>query len=356
MQRVLVLLLSVLLFVSGSCVALAEEENTPAWLKTKEMNYEQPQESIPNEPGAVKRENIEDLAINGAKLNYDAVSNAKIIQGTIQADRLSPEALDYLLGGPYLSVSYDGQSRLDVTQGRHVYALRLKQDESIYLNTWLINHATFDGEYLFNGTDIEGPIKLKNRDDFIGGIHGDEQIQSIRIIADGADITGQQVELSHVKKLALYIESAVHDVGGGEHLFDRVKALTFSGNTLTVENQWMYIAQESTKVVSWPGCGLYSVFAQNSLGYTTNQTLMPSTASLAWDKEINEAMFWVSGTNVAIRPIRGMQSEYYAGGIQVFQEENQRIKVYFDAIHSEEGYEISQGDVLEAAFQIIVNE
>lgn len=310
---------------------------------------------IPNEDGAVKRENIADLAINNAKLNYEAVSNAKIMAGTIQKDRMAADAIQYLTGGPYVSVSYDGAARADITQGKHVFALRLIDDSSRNLRTWLLNHSTYDGVYLHQGTDIEGPIKLLGRTDFVGGIHGDEQLVSMRMIADGVDITGSAADLAGVKTLSVYVTSTVNDEDGGAALFSREKVLTFSGTSLTVENRWVYTGAESVSVERWPGCGLYSVFAANSLGYTTCKTLTPSMDSLDADAAVKEVAFWVSGTRVTVQALRGMDGEHYAGFVESLSDSN-RIKAYFDAIHAPEGYALNTGDVLEAAFRITIGE
>lgn len=309
---------------------------------------------IKNESGAVKRENIADLAINNAKLNYEAVSNAKIMAGTIQKDRMSADAIQYLTGGPYVSVSYDGAARADITQGKHVFALRLIDDSSRNLRTWLINHSTYDGVYLQQGTDIEGPIKLLGRTDFIGGIHGDEQLVSMRMIADGVDITGTATDLAGVKTLAVYVTSTVNDEDGGAVLFSREKVLTFSGTSLTVENRWVYTGAESVSVERWPGCGLYSVFTANTLGYTTNTVLTPSMDALEADPEIKEASFWVSGTCVTLQALRGIGNKY--AGLVESLDGAARIKIYLDAIHAPEGYALNTGDVLEAAFRITIGE
>ena len=301
----------------------------------------------------VARENIADLAINGAKINYNAITNAKITAGTIQKDRLSAEALAYLTGGPYMSISGDGTSRMNITQGRHLFALRLITNDSKNLNTWLLNHSTFDGVYLHQGTDIEAPLKLAGRGDFVGGIHGNERLVSVRMIADAVDITGNAVELSGVKTLSVYVTSTVYDTDGTTALFDREKVLTFADNSLIVENRWTYTGAESVNVERWPGSGLYSTYTDNTLGCTTNKALIPSLSAQDWNAGINEAAFWVSGTKVTLKALRSMNGDEYAGCIEKL-DGSARIKAYFDTIHAPGGYALNAGDVLEGAYQITI--
>lgn len=309
---------------------------------------------IKNASGTVKRDNIADGAINNAKLNFEAVSNAKIMPGTIQKDRLHADALAYLTGSQYMRISYDGSSRMDIYQGNHMYALRLKTDANIHLYTWLINHANYKGEFLFNGMDIEAPMKLMGRSDFIGGIHGDEQMETFRMIADGVDITETAVELSDVKTLAVYITSTVYDVDSTDALFSRTKVLTFGGNKLRVDNRWVYIGNAPDFVERWPGCGLYSVFIDKTLGYTTNESLMPSLTAYGYNKSIDRVTYWVSGTMVTMKALDGKENEHYMGGVEVLS--GTRLKAYFDTIHSSDGVEINNRDVLSASFEITVGE
>lgn len=309
---------------------------------------------LKNETGSVSRDNIADGSINNAKLNFESVSNAKIMPGTIQKDRLHADAIAYLTGSQYMRISYDGSSRMDVYQGNHMYALRLKTDAAIHLYTWLINHAYYNGEFLFNGMDIEAPMKMMGRSDFIGGIHGDEQMETFRMIADGVDITETAVELSDVKTLSVYVTSTVYDVDSMDAIFSRTKVLTFGGNKLKVENRWVYIGNAPDFVERWPGCGLYSVFLDKTLGYTTNESLMPSLTAYGYNKNIDRVTYWVSGTMITMRALDGKENEHYMGGVEMLS--GTRLKAYFDTIHSYDGVEINNGDVLAASFEITVGE
>lgn len=305
--------------------------------------------------GAVGRSNIADGAINNAKLDYNSVTNAKIRAGTIQADRLTAEAQQILTSGPYMSISLDGSTKVNITQGKHVFGLRKITDAARNLDTWLLNHSTWDGVYLHQGTDIEGPLLMMGRSDFIGGIHGDEHMTSVRMIADGVDVTGTAAELSNVKVFAVYVESTVYDVDSTTPLFERQKVLTFAGRSLKVENRWTYTGTAMDYVQRWPGCGLYSVYTSNALGVRTNEALMPSMKAQDWNKQLTEAEFWVSGTRVTLKALRGMDGDTYAGSAEML-EGSARIKVYMDTIHAPEGYAISAGDVLQAAYEITINE
>ncbi len=310
---------------------------------------------LPSTAGAVANANIADRAINNAKLDYDSVTNAKIRAGTIQTDRLTEEAQRQLTGGPYMQISMDGSTRVNITQGKHVFGLRLITDTARNLDTWLLNHSTWDGVYLHQGTDIEGPMLMLGRSDFIGGIHGDEHMTSVRMIADGVDVTGSTVELGNVKVFAVYVESTVYDVDSSTELFTRQKVLTFHGNRLTVENRWTYTGAAMDYVQRWPGCGLYSVYTSNALGVRTNENLMPSMQAQDWNQKITEAEFWVSGMHVTMRALRGMENADYAGSVETL-DGSARIKVYLDTIHSPEGHAVSAGDVLKASYEIVINE
>lgn len=280
--------------------------------------------------------------------------------GVIQTDRLSADAQAYLTGGPYLGISYDGSSRLDITQGKHLYAMRLKNDNTINLNTWLINHATYNGEYLFNGTDIEGPMKLTGRSDFIGGIHGDEVMTDARFIVDGVDITnGGAVELNDAHVLTAYITSTIYDVDSTNALFTRNKTLTFTENKLIVENKWTYIGGEGNTIERWPGCGLYPVYKDMMLGYTIDNKFYTAdeVATTTPNMYFHNITFWAGGTNINIKALDGCAGQQYRGWVQYFgDEERPRVKVYFDTFSPEaSAYTLFNGDSLEASFCVTVS-
>lgn len=310
---------------------------------------------IGNAQGKIASQNIKELAINNSRLDYDSVSNAKIRENAIMLSKLNTSTVSYLIGGPYMSVSYDGNSRLDITQGKHVYKLRKKTDASINLDTWLINEGVYDGVTLFLGTDIEAPIKMLN-EEFVGGIHGYEQMNEYQVIADGVDITGSAYNNSSVKTMSVFVASTIYAYGTDTPIFTREKLLSFSGSELEIRNNWTYTGAEAGYVEKWPGCGLYSVFSDNSLGYSTNTALKLSKNSADFTKATTEASIWVSGAKITMRAGNGKDGNAYSGGAEILGGGSPRIKVYFDTIYQPTtGYEITNGEVLNASFVISVD-
>src|SRR5699024_6355760 len=72
-----------------------------------------------------------------------------------------------------------------ITTGNATYVLHHRLDKSKSLDNYLIDEGTINGTTFFKGTDIEGPIKEVGADDFIGGIHGYESVNSVKVIIDG---------------------------------------------------------------------------------------------------------------------------------------------------------------------------
>lgn len=265
--------------------------------------------------------------------------------------------LPFVTNNSSITINYNGTNRIDVIQGNHVYGLRLKTDNSINLNTWLINHATYNGEYLFDGTDIEGPIKLTGRSNFVGGIHGYENLTRVHFIADGQDITnGGEIALNNVKVFTAFIESQVYDLNTTNVLFERKKILTFANNELRISNRWIYTSDDVNTVDRFPACGLYSVYKDAIVGCNANNLFTPveEMTGISSSRYMSSFTFYLKNTNINIQALIGANEIRYRGSLVDFKDEPRpRFKIYFDAWGEEGGpWPLIKDQILDFSFSI----
>ena len=122
---------------------------------------------------------------------------------------------------------------LDVNQAINLNQYRLK---SMYL---------VDADYarvhtLKSVTEIEGVIQEVGSSDFIGGYHGDESFEFCTVLADGTEkpMDGDDYTM-YCDTLDIMVKSTVNAMDNAQDkVFTRYKHLVFSGNTLTIENDW----------------------------------------------------------------------------------------------------------------------
>ena len=149
------------------------------------------------------------------------------------------------------------------------YTFEKRVDDNIKLNTWLLTYGGVNDKDLWVSTDIEAPIKEKDAVDFIGGVHGDEVFDSIEILVDGKilDLNNNYRNLNF-NNLTIFVKSTLNHCDTSTPAFTRYKKLEFVDKELIVSNR--LICLSDFIVERYTGCGLYSVYKDELVGYSTN--------------------------------------------------------------------------------------
>lgn len=254
-----------------------------------------------------------------------------------------------------LSVSKTA-SALTITQGKSVYTVKRQISSSINLDTWRVYSGQINGNIVWNGTDIEGPIKQVGADDFIGGCHGDEIYQSVRILVDGTEISEDAVlEETKAHVVTLFVSSDVYFCNDTQNIaFTRYKKLEFRGRKLVVSNKWIYVGEDEFSVSRYTGCGLYSIYKDLLTGYSVDtECRLITDEGTGKSTDVESVSFYGKDFTATIRVLSG-KGDYYCVNVTDFSSESRpRFKAYLDCINSSMGaYTMNTGDTLSASFEI----
>lgn len=146
---------------------------------------------------------------------------------------------------------------IDTPKARYIF--RLVQDSNIRIDTWRLYAGYLkrsDGS-LFNmwsNSDAEGVVKISGENDYIGGYHGDETMTSIKIFADGIDITNETNKKGEFENISIYVNSDVYHCNTSSTpdvvAFKRSKQLIFNKDKVEVCNN--FIAQQQLAMADTP--------------------------------------------------------------------------------------------------------
>lgn len=243
-----------------------------------------------------------------------------------------------------------------ITQGKATYHICRHTNIGINLDTWRIISGEINGEQVWGGTDIEGPVKQVGTDDFIGGCHGDEKYKKIIILLDGEPVAEDINTLkTFADNVTIFVTSDVYFCNDTEKVaFERQKKLEFNRHKLTVENTWRYVGNDPFSVERHTGCGLYSVYKDLLTGYSTNEC-----CDLIKDKETSQSTtmdtvyFYGSGFVVTLHVLTGKGAFYVSRVADFASETRPRFKAYFDCVnHSVGEYVMKTEDAICASFEI----
>ena len=223
---------------------------------------------------------------------------------------------------------------------------------NINADLWNLSYIKYnDIEVIPRGTDIIGPIKEINQNDFMGGVHGDEKTTSLYITIDGVEwdyeteITGEVIEI--------IMTSELYRVSDKTHVYNRHVKLTITYNKITVENMYTCLVDDSTIERATNG-GLIAV--QNTILKAVemnnffSSTPPISKVSNSSKNNIGGTLFWENGS-ISVENIIGKEQESYSGYLQVFTNEiPMRNKIYLDVISSNK--KIENGENILGKFEI----
>lgn len=246
-----------------------------------------------------------------------------------------------------------------IVQGKSVYTFCRHTNQNINLDTWRMYSGEVNGKMLWDVTDIEGPIKQVGTNDFIGGCHGDEKYREIHIILNGKLVEEEQdIPLTEMSNVTIFVVSDVYFCDDSENVaFIRYKKLEFLSNKLVVSNKWKYIGDEAFYVECFTGCGLYSVYKDLLLGYSTDyDSELINDRESAPSSEIEKICFYGEDFLVTLRMLSG-KGRYYEGCVADFASEKRpRFKGYLHCIGRGKGECVLQkNDELRASFEIQID-
>ena len=242
---------------------------------------------------------------------------------------------------------------IDITlDGKVGYRLERNVKSNINLDTWMLTRGTVNDITLWSGSDIEAPIKEVGTEDFIGGVHGDEKIESVQIICDGVLLDlGSDYNLNF-NNLTVFVKSTLFRCNTDVPVFTRYKKLEFVNNELIVSNRLICLV-DNFLVNRHTGCGLYSVYKDLLIGYTVNtKPELITSGATSQNAELDCGTFYGNGFTVTLKTLSG-KTEYYKGSVADFASESRpRYKLYFDCINSSSGVRLNTNDELNTSFSI----
>lgn len=243
-----------------------------------------------------------------------------------------------------------------IRQQMSTYEVLRHTDESINLDTWRAYSGQINGVDVWRKSDIEGPIRQVGAEDFLGGFHGDERYTALTILLDGRKVEEQEdIPLTEAGSVVIFVTSDVYFCNDTEHVaFKRYKRLEFIDRKLVVSNKWKYVGTETFDVQTFTGTGLYSVYKDRLLGYSTDYDCeLINDRGSEKRREIEAVHFYGDGFMITLRTLTG-KGDHYVGHVHDFAKEKRpRFKAYLLGIdRSVKQYLMEQGDELSASFEI----
>lgn len=243
-----------------------------------------------------------------------------------------------------------------ITLGKMKYLFKRHTDGNINLDTWRLYSGGIDSiNGFWNKTDVEAPLLEEGAVDFVGGFHGDELFTSMIMIVDGNVIFPSERDYDiPFEKLSIFVASTLYHCNTQNPCFDRFKELEFENDTLTVFNN--YECTDTFIVERATGGGLFSVFKDQMNGYRLNNTFRyydKSHGGVNRVASLTGVTFYGLGYTLTVKTEQNNYSQYASGFIQDFASDDRpRLKVYLDAIYSDNGVTINVGDKIKNAFSI----
>lgn len=244
--------------------------------------------------------------------------------------------------------------RIIIQQKNLTYEFMRDTNNGINLDTWRIKNYTVNG-INYENVEIEGVIKQKDAQDFIGGYHGDEKCTAINIYIDGINVNETEiVKEKYIKRITIFVESEVYFCNTSNKAFTRYKQLDFFENKLRITNKWVYVGDATFIVQRYP-CGMFSMNTSDIYGYTTNVTPFLQNKIEAPSKQtIDKVEFYGDGFVVCVKYVSEKDKEYYRGTVSYFSSEiPTRMKAYLMGIYEYQSTRtLSKNDTIESEVEV----
>ena len=112
-----------------------------------------------------------------------------------------------------------------------------------------------------DGTDILGVLQEVGESDFMGGVHGDETVVSMKMFADGKSIENETFDTLYCNSLDIVMQSHLTRVSTGENVVDRFVHLNFHGDAITVETTFKCLVNNFALSFAYNG-GMFACYKE----------------------------------------------------------------------------------------------
>lgn len=106
------------------------------------------------------------------------------------------------------------------------------------------------------GTDIVGVLREKGEADFMGGVHGDETVVDLKVLADGKIFNGAASECD---RLDIIMFSHLTRVSTGENVIDRMVNIELADDSITVSTSFKCLVDDFNLEIAYNG-GMFAWF------------------------------------------------------------------------------------------------
>ena len=252
---------------------------------------------------------------------------------------------------------YNSSSKtLTITGTKTKYVISRIVDNSIHLDAWRL----YAGNVLVNGnwfnmwtnSDAEGPIKIDNEADFIGGYHGDEILQGATLYLDNSVLDTSTNSSGKANSFSLYQESICYRANTNTQAFTRYKKVSIKDNNYTVQQRW--VSKVACTVTRGALCCLQCYQGQ-IVGWDTDLWLPMEnyTTSKSLDKATRVGNIYLNdGRKLSLIAEYGADNQYFTPSMNYYQDQS-RVKYYFDMYN---GKTLSVGDELISKFTVRVDD
>lgn len=268
----------------------------------------------------------------------------------------------YLQPGSALCTVETGH--ISITTSKFVYHIVNQVDNTIRQDVWrIVTAQTVNGivrKLIWSGSDADGVVQLANETDFIGGYHGDEEVDSVRLFIDGEEVQlSDPVDNETINSLELYVVSHLYhcydDDPSSTQTFTRNKIIRFVDGKLIVCNYWQALTDLN---VAQAYMGMFSCAKDIVNGFSVNNKyeLLDTTDSVAPDVNLTESHFDLDGGLIAKYSIKNGTKQNYLGSVVNYNGVgvSNRLKVYFNEIAAENyaPYVLHTGDIIRAESEL----
>lgn len=235
------------------------------------------------------------------------------------------------------------------------YVIQRVTNNSINIDSWRLYSGSIRiGSEFFNmwtNSDAEGPIKIDNEPDFIGGYHGDELLVNAQIYLDNSLLDFNADSSGTCESVMLYQESNCYRVDSSTKAFTRYKRVRIVGNNFDVQQRW--VSDVSCTITRGALC-LMQCPKEHIVGWDTD-LLIPmrgKNTGMSLEKNTRRCNIYLDDNKtISLVPEVGMDNQYFTPSMTNFADQD-RLKCYFDMYN---GRQLQPGDEVLSKFSFQVN-
>ena len=251
----------------------------------------------------------------------------------------------------YVSTLAGGSVGYRVSFGKYTLDIVHVVDTSTNSDLWNLQNITCDDTIIMqSGTDILGPILISGENNFSGGVHGNEKVKIINILADG-----KEIKPGAFNDIIINMCSDLYTPSDQSTKFaTRYINISITKNKIHVASN-IIISKDNLTVERATNSGLFSIkndvtgiYLQNYVA--TKDNLPTNGVNVVSKYNIDSILCWKGGA-IEIKTIHGNENSTYKGQLAVFTNETPiRYKVYHDTLTNTK---VNSGDNIYGEFEYI---